>query len=838
MTALPEQLQRLARVPHLLVASDFDGTLAPLVDHPDEAHSDPAALAALRALAALPDTQVAVISGRARADLARRLGDDGTFILVGSHGAERDAGARLVIAPAAAQRLGELAGELSALAERTPGCFVERKPAAIAFHYRRAAPAIAEAAVQEALARPALYEGLSVLPGSKVLEFCALSVGKGQALQELRGGATVLFIGDDVTDEAAFEVLQGDDLGVKVGREPTRALARVADVGEVAALLTELVALRRAHLAVATPVAPIDHLSLLSDQRTAALVDPHGGIVWACFPRIDSAALFAELLDGPDAGVFRIRPRDARGPAAQRYVGDSFVLESRWPGLTVTDFLDCGGGRAYQRAGRCDLLRIVTADAPFSIVFAPRLDFGRVATRLRRREGGLELDDTLDPIVLSAPGVAWELVSHGRHQTAVAHLGPLDQPLVLELRYGTGSLKPAPTPPEQRRSATERFWTGWAATLAPPPLATELVRRSALVLKALCYGPTGAIAAAATTSLPETLGGVRNWDYRYSWIRDAALAAAALVRIGNTGVALRLLDWLLGILERGQAPERLSPLYTVSGHDLGPEAEVGELAGYRGSRPVRLGNAASLQIQLDVFGPIVDLIALLAERGAPVSPEHWRLVQAMMSAVERRWHEPDHGIWEVRAARAHYVHSKLMCWVAADRAGRLAEQLFDAPHRDWLALRDRIRADILAHGFDAERGAFTAAYGAPDLDAATLQIGLTGFLRPDDPRFVDTVSAVERELFDACTVRRYRFDDGLPGREGGFHLCTAWLIESLWLIGRRDDARRLFDALVGLAGPTGLYSEQYDPAAGAPLGNHPQAYSHLGLINAAVRLAG
>jgi GH15 family glucan-1,4-alpha-glucosidase len=345
------------------------------------------------------------------------------------------------------------------------------------------------------------------------------------------------------------------------------------------------------------------------------------------------------------------------------------------------------------------------------------------------------------------------------------------------------------------------------------------------------------VAAAATTSLPEYLGGVRNWDYRYCWVRDAALSAHALVDLESTSEALRYLDWLLGVLQLCDSPERLQPLYTLLGEPPGPEAEIAELNGYAGSRPVRIGNAASRQIQLDVFGPVVDLIAALLDRGAPLSSEHWRLVETMVKAVERRWQEPDHGIWEVRLPRRHHVHSKVMCWLTVDRALIVAREFRDEDPPGWRALRTAIAEDVLERGYDERVGAFTAAYGESVIDAASLQVGLSGLLPPDDPRFAGTVEAVERELLDGPSVYRYRIDDGLPGHEGAFHLCTSWLIDSYLLLGRDTEARELFEGLISLVGPTGLLSEQYDPVSGRALGNTPQAYSHLGLIRNAMGLS-
>jgi len=300
---------------------------------------------------------------------------------------------------------------------------------------------------------------------------------------------------------------------------------------------------------------------------------------------------------------------------------------------------------------------------------------------------------------------------------------------------------------------------------------------------------------------------------------------------------MKLLNWLVEVVFASDSPDRLRPIYEVDGRSLGPEAEIGDLAGYGGSRPVRVGNAAASQVQLDVFGPIVDLVALLAEQGAPVTPESWRLVEAMVEAVRLRWREPDHGIWEVRGPRRHHVHSKVMCWHAVDRAMVVAEYVRGRAHPDWAALRDEIGRDVVVQGWNERLGSFTGTYGGTQLDAAVLHIGLTGMLAPTDPRFISTVAAVEKDLRDGPVVYRYREDDGLPGIEGGMHICTFWLVEAMALVGRFEEAKELFNAAVGLAGPTGMLSEEYEPHLKLALGNIPQAYSHLGLIGAAVRLS-
>lgn len=835
--ALRERIDQIARSPLLLVATDFDGTIAPIVAEPSAAEADREALVALRTLAALPQTQVAVISGRALSDLAGRTRDLDDAHLIGSHGSEFEAGFAQPLSPAARALHDRLAAHLRALAERCPGCTLEEKPASLAFHYRNADPSTSSLAIESILNGPASWTGVHVRHGKMVIELSVVATDKGAALRRIRqraGASAVVYFGDDVTDEDVFVALGGPDVGIKVGTGQSGAAFRVADSVEVARILAHL-AERRSEWIAGAFAHPIHHHSLLSDQRTVALIDPAGRVVWMCLPRIDSSAVFAELLGGPTAGFFEVAPADDAPPAVQEYVGASWVLRTAWPTLCVTDYLDCGAGRAFQRAGRSDLIRVVEGTGRVCIRFAPRLDFGRMETRLAVADGGIVVEGMVDALVLRSPGLSWRLHDEGRHQSAVAEHELTGEPLVLEMRYGTASLEPDAQLEPRRRERTERFWSGWASTLALPSVARDQVRRSALLLKALCYGPSGAVAAAATTSLPEHSGGVRNWDYRFCWPRDAALAGSALLRLGASGPGIKLLDWVLGILDRVEPGALLCPVYTVTGGHVGAEGEIGELSGYCGSRPVRVGNAAAQQVQLDVFGPIAELVALLGETGAALSSEHWRLVDAMVSVVERRWTEPDHGIWEVRRPRQHHVHSKVMCWQTVDRALRVARYL-GRRRPDWIALRDGIADDILQRGWNEARGAFCATYDGGEADAAALSVGLSGLLSNNDPRFTSTVELIERELRDNTTVYRYRYDDGLPGVEGGFGLCTAWLIEALVRIGRRGAAEELFAGYLAQAGPTGLMAEQFDPRGGRSLGNFPQAYSHLGLINAAVSL--
>jgi trehalose 6-phosphate phosphatase len=837
---LQRSVEKLARVASLLVACDYDGTLAPIVANPADARPIRETLVALSGLAALPSTSVAVISGRGLRELSRMLGDPHGLHLVGSHGSEFDPDFAATLPPETQALRDRVRSHLSQLGTIGAGFLIEEKPASVAFHYRNADGPAAERAVQAIVEGPGRWDGVHLKHGKKVVELAVVPTNKGTALQRIRqrvSAAATLFIGDDVTDEDAFATLTGPDVGVKVGDGPTRAAFRVADPDDVGRLLAWLYEARAAWAAGATAV-PIERHAMLSDQRTAALVTPAGRIVWLCMPRLDSPALFAELLGGPEAGFFAIEPAHATRLGRQQYESGSMVLQTSWGEVKVTDFLDGSRGNFEQRAGRSDLVRVIEGSGRVRLEFAPRLDFGREATQLVAREGGLVIANTNDPIVLRSAGVRWSIERTGDHDTARAEvmLRP-EEPLALVLSYGNGSLRADGVSAMERARLTTRAWNAWARRLRIPGIEPRLVRRSAVILKALCYGPSGAIAAAATTSLPEHIGGVRNWDYRFCWLRDAAMTAAALVKLGSEEEGMHFLDWLLNILAH-RAPERLQPLYTLTGEALGPEAELGELPGYAGSRPVRVGNAAARQVQLDVFGPIMELIYLLIERDAPLSSDHWRLVDDMVRAVQRRWREPDHGIWEIRRPPRHHVHSKVMCWMTADRGVKIAERFLDRRREDWIALRDEIARDVLEHGYKPSVRAFTAAYDGEDADAAALWVGLAGLLPPGDPRFGDTVDVVERHLREGPTVYRYRAtDDGLPGSEGGFHICASWLVEAYLLLGRIDDAQRLFGDLVRLAGPTGLYSEQYDPAERRALGNHPQAYSHIGIIENALHLA-
>jgi trehalose 6-phosphate phosphatase len=832
---LRQALAALARMPQLLVSCDYDGTLAPVTGDPWSVPPLPEAVSALRSLAALPNTTAAVISGRALRELAAMSRLPAEVHLVGSHGTEFDIGFAHSLDRQARMLHARLSGALRKIASGQTGVVLEVKPASVTVHVRQADPTVADRVLAKARSGPGTWPGVYVTEGTAVVELSVIRTDKGEALDVLRhrfGATAALFVGDDASAEEVFVRLAGPDVGIKVGDSATVAAYRISGPHEVAVVLSVLAELRSAWL-YGESATPIERLSLLANGRSLALVTPDATVCWQCAPGPDSGAVFAHLLGGPPAGHFSVRPQREALPLGQRYVTGTMTLETRWPGLLVTDYLD-----HHTAPHRTDLIRVISGSAAAVVEFVPRPEFGQVLTRLKVMPDGLLVAGTSDPIGLRSPGVAWEIVSDGGHESARAVVQPgSGQPVVLELRCGTDDLSPHHTAELGRRDLTAGWWSRWLGDLTLPATEAGLVARSALTLKALCHADTGGIMAAATTSLPEEIGGIRNWDYRYCWLRDAAMTARTLVSLGSIAEADAFLDWLHSIVSSLPGPERLHPVYAIDGNSLGPEAVIDTLPGYAGSRPVRVGNLAEQQVQLDLFGAVMELIDDLATRRGHLSDADWLLAQAMCDAVARRWREPDHGIWEERMVPRHHVHSKVMCWVTVDRAIRVAERYGVAADPSWPGLRDAIAADVLANGWNETIQSFAAAYQSTDLDAASLHVGLSGLLDPADPRFQATVTAVEVGLRAGSTVYRYRRDDGLPGGEGGFHLCTAWLIEAYLLTGRRDEAEELFGHLVAAAGPTGLLPEEYDPVSERSLGNHPQAYSHIGLIRCAQRLA-
>ena len=848
MTALdlPLELRRaligVARTPRLLVTSDYDGTMAPIVSDPLKAFPHPEAVSAMRGLATLAGTTAAVISGRALRDLATLSRLPAEVQLVGSHGSEFDVGFIHAIDDEAKRLLHDIAADMESIAARCPGVTVEVKPASAALHVRNAEPSDAERALDAVRNGVALRDGVQVTEGKSVIELAVIVTDKGVALDILRhqeGATAAVFFGDDVTDEKAFARLHGPDIGVKVGSGDSAAEFRIDSTAQVALALAFLLEERRQWLSGAD--APrIERLTMLASPNAVALVTPDANLTWLCHPEPDSAAIFAHLLGGNEAGHFSVGPTRAALPLSQQYVDGTMTVQTKWSSLQVTDYLPHD-----VPSGQTSLTRVITGKATAVVTFAPRPEFGKVWVRLEPESDGLRIYGTADPMVLRSPGVRWNIVSDGAQQTAHAEVDPSAGPIVLELRLGSEDLEPSAVPEAERRQRAEAYWKEWVDGLTLPPLKRDLMKRSALTLRGLVHSDSGSIMAAATTSLPEEIGGVRNWDYRYCWLRDAALTASALVNLGSTAEAENYLSWIHGVLQSVPGPERLHPLYTIWGLGLPPEAVIDELPGYAGSRPVRVGNAANQQVQLDVFGPIVDLISSLSHaREAKglhgkeaLSENDWSLVRSMVEAVERRWSEPDHGIWEIRGNPRHHVYSKVMGWMTIDRALTLASTFDRETEPGWETLRSTIRAEVLDQGWNEEVQSYTAAYDGSDLDAATLHIGLSGLIDASDPRFAATVTATEAELRSGSTVYRYHHDDGLPGGEGGFHLCAAWLVEAYLLTGQRSEAEALFTQLVSAAGPTGLLSEEYDPVAERSLGNHPQAYSHLGLLRCAALLS-
>ena len=539
-------LQEIARIPALLIACDYDGTLSPLVSDPQRAFPHRESIAALRALASFPDTHVAVVSGRSLRDLAALSRLPAEIHLVGSHGSEFDAGFVSDLDEHQIQLRTEIATALGDLARVSgKGFTIEKKPASVAFHYRNADPDHAKKAVEAILDGPAQLPGVDVKHGKMVIELTVVPTNKGTAIDILRrqvSADAVLFMGDDVTDEDAFAVMAGPDLGVKIGQGETKAHVRVADTEATSRQLALLCEIRRAWLQGENSPG-IEQHSMLSDQRTIALVTPDARVTWMCHPRADSPAVFAELVGGPQAGYFAVRPVGAGPPMSQRYLPETLILETRWPGLMVTDYLDASFGRVAEVAGRTDLVRVIEGAGRAIIEFAPRLDYGRAPTLLEVVPDGVLVRGVRQAILLRAPHVQWEIAQDGPHQTAKGEIDLAGSSLVLELAFDSVD---APRHTErERRASTSEYWTDWAKALELPPVASDAVLRSALTLKGLCHQPTGAMLAAATTSLPEVPGGVRNWDYRYCWPRDASLSACALVELGSCSEASALLAWIL-----------------------------------------------------------------------------------------------------------------------------------------------------------------------------------------------------------------------------------------------------------------------------------------------------
>ena len=584
-------------------------------------------------------------------------------------------------------------------------------------------------------------------------------------------------------------------------------------------------------------MAAIEDYALLGDLHTAALVGRDGAIDWLCLPRFDSPACFAALLDDREAGTWRLAPASG-GPATRRnYRDDSLVLETEWdtPEGTVR-VVDC----MPPRDDAPSVVRVVEGVAgrvPMHMELRLRFDYGHVVPWVRRRDEDLTAVAGPDAVWLRTP-----VPMHGQDMGTTADFEvEAGQRVPFVLTHGPSHLgRPKTIDGEKTIANTERFWTKWMSHCRYNGPWHDEVRRSLLVLKALTYAPTGGIVAAATTSLPEQIGGPRNWDYRYCWLRDATFTLQALLGTGYVAEASAWREWLVRAVAGD--PAKLQIMYGVDGRRRVPELELPWLSGYAGSKPVRIGNAAAQQFQLDVWGEVLDGLHLAREAGMTIEESAWDVQCALLDFLEGHWDQPDNSLWEVRGPRQQFVHSKVMAWAGVDRAVRTVENHdLDGPVDKWRALRDEIHADVCANGYDPDRRTFTQYYGSLGLDAALLLIPRVGFLPWTDPRVVNTIEAVQAELCSDGFLLRYhpnKSDDGLPGGEGVFLACSFWLADALAGTGRVKEATDLFERLLGLRNDVGLLSEEYDTVKHRQLGNTPQAFSMVGLINTARHLAG
>ncbi len=583
----------------------------------------------------------------------------------------------------------------------------------------------------------------------------------------------------------------------------------------------------------------IEDYALIGNRCTAALVGRNGSIDWLCMPRFDSGACFAALLGTPENGRWLLAPQGETRAVRRRYRHETLVLETEFETdegvVAVIDFMP-----VFERREQVDLVRVVQGrlgSVPMRMEATFRFDYGRVVPWVVAHEDGLRAIAGPDALKLRTA-----VKMTGKDFTTVASFkvsAGQSVPFTLTW-YPSHEPEPGAKHPLRMLNETEAWWRQWSARCAFKGPWRDLVVRSLITLKALSYGPTGGIAAAPTTSLPEKLGGVRNWDYRYCWLRDATFTLYALLISGYTEEAGAWREWLLRAV--AGRPHELQIMYGLAGERRLPELELPWLLGYENSRPVRIGNAAHGQFQLDVYGEIMDVLHVARKSALDPGEAAWEVQKVLMDFLESAWCLPDEGIWEVRGPRRHFTHSKVMAWVAADRAVRAVEHSgLDGPVDRWRALRAAIHSDVCRRGFNPKRNAFVQYYGATELDASLLVIPLVGFLPAHDPRVVGTLEAIQRELMTDGLVMRYSSSnagiDGLPPGEGAFLPCTFWLADNLAAMGRYDEARQIFERLLGLCNDVGLLAEEYDPAAGRQLGNFPQAFSHICLINTAHNLA-
>jgi GH15 family glucan-1,4-alpha-glucosidase len=581
----------------------------------------------------------------------------------------------------------------------------------------------------------------------------------------------------------------------------------------------------------------IEDYAFLSDTQTGALVSSDGCVDWLCFPRFDSPACFASLLGEKENGHWRFYPDEEVSATRRRYRGDTLILETEIEtesgAVRLIDFMP-------PRGENPDIIRIIeglSGEVPMRMELIIRFDYGQIVpwVRTRKRYEGLEAIAGPDALILRTP-----IQTYGKDLTTVAEftVAKGDRlPFVLTW-FASHTEPPRKINAEHALRDTEKYWSDWARQFQSKGEWRDAVVRSLITLKGLTYAPTGGLVAALTTSLPEEIGGVRNWDYRFCWLRDAALILLALLQSGYREEARSWREWLLRAI--AGSPAQMQAIYGVSGERRLDEFEVPWLSGYENSRPVRIGNAASHQFQLDVYGEVLAAAGQAHDAGLKMSEADWRLMVALVKFLESNWQKPDEGIWEVRGGRRHFTYSKMMAWVAFDRALKIVEESDRAANEHflrWRKIRDQIHTDVCERGYNPRKKAFTQFYGSDDLDASLLIMPLTGFLPISDERVRWTVEAIERELMRDGFVLRYRPQetrvDGLPGGEGVFLPCSFWLANCWHLLGRKKEARELFERLLDVRNDVGLLSEEYDPREKRQLGNFPQAFSHVALIRCA-----